>query len=685
MILFWVASLCKLVIAKEKLDFATILDTVYKNQIDQISYETLTENLWDSYQHPIDLNSTSREEIKRLHILSEEQLENFFAHLYKNGVLVSIYELQAIPGLDLATIERLLPFVKVEETYPQQTQGLQALFGERPTTYGYWLSRYERILESQKGYQFNKKSGKIPYQGSPHKIVTRLKWKHPNGWGFGIAARKYPGEEFTWDHAKERYGFDSWSSYLSVENKKWLKKLVIANYQVGYGQGLVINAGFNMDKSGETIPIIRVSNAGIKPHSSFNNQGFRGIAATFNWGPMEQSLYYAYNSLDSKVLQDTSTGKYYTEGIQRSGLHRTEQEISKKAQIYEQVMGSTLVYKFNREQAELGLNAVYSHYEIPIQINPKKPSYYFSGKYNFNVGFFYRYLWRSLHFFGENAFSKSGGSASILGVIASLSSNLDISLLLRHYKPDFHSFYGDAFRENSSGNCNEQGIYIGVGIQPIKKIRINAYYDYFNFPQPTTRIAKPSSGYSWLTKATYQVNRTNLVIFQYREVRKDKNVPKDKLLYQKDAENKVATYNNRKYKTQFKQQLNKFIDLHSEIQASTYNFLKELTWGYGIAQSITYKLKRASFTGQIAWFDTDSDNRLYLHEKSSLHSKAIPSVNKKGIKYYMLVTYKPTPNWRIEAKYSITWHLEETSIGSGQEEIDGNTKNTVSLQLIYRF
>ncbi|ACE05653.1 hypothetical protein Aasi_0209 [Candidatus Amoebophilus asiaticus 5a2] len=196
---------------------------------------------------------------------------------------------------------------------------------------------------------------------------------------------------------------------------------------------------------------------------------------------------------------------------------------------------------------------------------------------------------------------------------------------------------------------------------------------------------KPTRGYSWLTKATYQVNRTNLVIFQYREVRKDKNVPKDKLLYQKDAENKVATYNNRKYKTQFKQQLNKFIDLHSEIQASTYNFLKELTWGYGIAQSITYKLKRASFTGQIAWFDTDSDNRLYLHEKSSLHSKAIPSVNKKGIKYYMLVTYKPTPNWRIEAKYSITWHLEETSIGSGQEEIDGNTKNTVSLQLIYRF
>jgi len=148
LILFCVASLCKLVIAKEEPDFATSLDTIYEKQIGQVSYETLTENLWDFYQHPVDLNSTSREELKQLHILSEEQLDNFFIHLHKNGPLVSIYELQAIPGLDLATIELLLPFVKVEETYPQQTEGLQAFLGKR-LTYGYWLSRYERILESQ--------------------------------------------------------------------------------------------------------------------------------------------------------------------------------------------------------------------------------------------------------------------------------------------------------------------------------------------------------------------------------------------------------------------------------------------------------------------------------------------------------------------------------------------------------
>jgi hypothetical protein len=197
-----------------------------------------------------------------------------------------------------------------------------------------------------------------------------------------------------------------------------------------------------------------------------------------------------------------------------------------------------------------------------------------------------------------------------LGVIASLSANFDISFLLRYCEPDFHIFYRDAFRENYSGNCNEQGIYIGISVQPIKRLRINAYYDYFYFPQPTAKIAKSSSGYSWLTKGIYQINRTNLLLFQYREVQKARNIHKAKLPYQKGFEKEIAAYRNKKYKIHFKQQLGKLIDLCNEIQASTYGFLNEFTWGYyGVAQSVTYKLKKFNLTSQVAWFDTDSDNR----------------------------------------------------------------------------
>jgi hypothetical protein len=682
---FLLIGLYTLTIAKEKFDFITAVDAIYEHQQGSVSYEMLTECLWQFYQQPIDLNHTSKEELKKLHVLSESQLNNFFDHLNKNGVLVSMYELQAISEFDVATIKRLLPFVSVEELYPKQIQKFQKPSNIQPT-YGYWLTRYERIFETAKGYEINEETGEIPYKGSSDRLVTRIKWNNPNGWGFGITARKYPGEDFTWHPSTERYGFNLYAGYIFLENKKWLKKLIIGNYQVGYGQGLVVNAGFSMDQSAETIPVMRTSNAGIKPHTSFSDAGFRGIATTLIWRNFEQSVYYAYNHLDGKVLQDNVTGECYTENIQRSGLYRTGQEIAKKAQIQEQIVGSTLLYTFNRNQKEIGLNAIYSQYHLPIRFSNKQLSYNFAGRENFNLSLFYRYLWHNMHFFGECGVGRSGGKAGVVGVVASLLTNVDFSLLVRYYEEDFHSFYGKAFRENASGNHNEQGIYVGIGVQPIRKLKINAYYDYFNFPQPTNTVVEPSSGYSWLTKVTYQINRNKLFLFQYKALRKAKNIPKNKMQYSKTTGKRVEKFTNRRYKTQFKQKLGKFISLHSEVQVSTYHFLEEFTWGYALVQNVTYKFNKFSLSGQIAWVDADFNNKLYIYEKATLYNKSMPIMYyRKGIKVYMMVGYKPAINWRIEAKYNVSWYPEEDHIGSGNEKVQGNIKNEVKLQLIYNF
>lgn len=674
-------GLCTTIFAQEKKEFATALDDVYNHQQGKISYETLTDDLWEFYLQPIDLNNTTQAELEQLHILSKEQTNSFLTHLQKNGVLISIYELQAIPTFDLATIKLLLPFVSVAEVYPPSYQELSPI-SQRPT-YGSWLIRYERTLEKAQGYMLNPKTGKAPYHGSPDKLVTRLKWRHPNGWGLGITARKYPGEAFTSDSATARYGFDRWSAYVSLENKGYLKKLILGNYQVGYGQGLVLHAGFSRGKSGETIPIMRTANIGIKPHQSFSTYGFTGIAITGAWKSMEQSIYYAYNNLDGKVYQDQVDRSLYVKHLQRSGSHRTTPEIAKKSQVNEQVLGSTLIYKLKNQQAEIGINGVYSWYAIPIRQPNKKSRYYFEGQQNWNIGLFYRYLWRSLHFFGEGAFSQGGGRAGLAGVIASISAYVDLSLLIRHYDANFNSFYGNAFGEASSGNQNEQGIYVGISIQPIKKWRITAYYDYFYFPEPTIKVTKPAAGYDWLAKSTYQFSKNSLLLMQYKEKQKTKNIPKSKLTNKLQLS---APGTQRKYKTHYRQRLNKYCSLQSQAQASTYNFLDGFKWGYGVAQSLTYKLKNFSVTGQVAWFDTDSDNRLYMHEKGPLHGYSMPTMYyKQGIKSYVTIGYKPNVNWRIEGKYSFTWIRHDDHLGSGQEQIMGNTKNEVSLQVVYQF
>ena len=675
----WASTLSP-TLAREKPEFTTLLEAIYAQQVEQVSYEELRENLWAFYQQPIDLNQATREDLVLLCILTETQLDRFFEHLAKNGALVSIYELQAIPTFDPSTIYQLTPFVQVQETYPSHTSDLVSP-GGISQQHNYWLGRYERTLETKQGYQFNEKTGMVPYAGSPDKLATRLRCRTPQGVGLGVAGRKYPGEAFVWDPTTTSYGFDVWSAYLLLENKRLFKTLIIGDYQIGYGQGLVVNAGFSMDKSSETIPIMRTRNMGIKPHTSLATYGLRGIASTLQWKYLELTTYYASTNLDGKVWQDEA-GQAYVKSIQRDARHRTTTEIAKKGQVNEQVIGGTLVGRTQANHAELGINALYNYYAIPLHPHPKKPHPpNFSGQENFNLGLFYRYLWQNLHFFGEGAIATSGGKAMLGGLIASLSAKADVSLLFRHYDEDFYSPHGDAFRENASSNSNEEGIYMGLKLQPIKKLNLHAYYDYFRFPAPTPRIPEPSSGYDWLAKATYQLTKPTLLLLQ----RKTTNKPQ-KINQPIETAEAVATGKKSKYKAQLKHTMHSNMALSSEVQWSNYVLLARTTRGYALVQKATYKRRPWSITGQVAWFDTDYDNRLFVYEQDVLYSRPMPQpYYKKGMKYYAYLCYKPTPSWRLELKYTLTWYVEEESIGSGQEKIEGNTQNELKLQAIYKF
>eukprot|EP01132_Coremiostelium_polycephalum_P002991 gene2991-3734_t len=662
--------------------FMQAFDAVFEKQGVAIDYEWLMDQLWEFYQHPIDLNHASSDELKQLHILSSSQIANLLEHIARNGALVSKYELQTISGFDQETISCLLPFVDIKEIYP-------ALIPEGTpdqcvaSAVGYWLSRYERVLEQQQGYQDKGQVGGAPYGGSPDKVTIRLRWQGGNGCRFGMAVRKYAGEAFSWDPATERYGFNLCSVYFILENRKWLKKLIVGNYQVGYGQGVIVNAGFHMDHSGETLMISRASNVGIKPYSSFNGSSLRGTAITCQWGNIEQSCYYAYNSLDGKVTYDQEGNACYAKRIQRSGLYRTTQEVARKGQVGEHRVGGTFVFRPDR-QVELGINAVHSHYEVPIRPDLKTPSYDFSGSNHYHLGFFYRYLWHNLHFFGEHALSQGAGHAHVVGVVTSLSSRVDAAALFRHYAPNFHSFYGDAFRENASENSNEQGMYLSVRMYPIKRLQLSAYYDYFRTLQPSVMVAQSAAGYRWLIKVVYQLDQTHLWRVQYKELHKSKNRPQQGSGYQKTVP-EIAPYTKRQCKTQWRKQFNQSIGLHSEIQASTYHFLDQSTWGYGVAQRMTWQHKVLKLIGQVSWFDTDTHNPLYFGEKTISHSQAFFGVNKMGFKAYLLVGYRLSVHWRMEAKHSVTWYIGANHLGSGHEKIEGSTKNILSMQLIYKF
>src|SRR4051794_19967000 len=68
-------------------------------------------------KHPININATSADELQQLKILTEPQLLSLMQYEKFAGILIDIYELQAIPGFDLNTIKKLLPYIIVGEAF----------------------------------------------------------------------------------------------------------------------------------------------------------------------------------------------------------------------------------------------------------------------------------------------------------------------------------------------------------------------------------------------------------------------------------------------------------------------------------------------------------------------------------------------------------------------------------------
>lgn len=701
----------------------------------EAAHSTLEQRLWDYYQYPLDLNRTSRETLGGLCILTETQLDHLFAHMAHHGPLVSIYELQAIPTLDLPTIRRLLPFAHVDEAaadYRNQPWWTLSALRDKQS---YASLRYQQQFPDKKGYQYDPKKDAIPYAGSPHNWAVRLHIRQPWGLGLGLSAQKRPGEATYTQHPKtgEHY-LVPWRCHLLLKDQKYVKAWILGDYAVGYGQGLVLNAGFSMNKSSETVNLIRTNNLGIRPHTTTSQAALRGTALTWQWHPMEATLYLSSVPLDSTVKNDADTE--YVQTLYRGGYYRTTSEQAKRAAVQETMIGGTLLCQGPTRGAHLGINALCGQYSLPLRpdLNKRSPLSFRGQRYT-NTSLFYRYLWYNLHFFGEGGLSLQANTplqpqqlAALAGVVASLSRYADATLLWRHYGQGFYSPYGRAFRQNSSANSNEQGIYLGAKIRPWRRLHLHGYYDHFYHPwkqgcPPTSGHSylpwrqghNPASGYSWLLKAEYQLSRKSLVYWQYKFIAHPKKETPEAAAQRRKVASKAKPKTSKSKKTpeeatymlarQHTHKLcaryawSRHISTRTEAQCICHQHDGPATaWGHAVVQDIVCKVRPLQLRVRIAYFHTtvQKENKAAKRKRKSLplyfyeHNVWRTGFNFKpyrghGLRYCILACYKPLSIIRLEAKYALTHYYDRASIGQGPEEIKAPYKHELALQATCRF
>jgi hypothetical protein len=99
-------------LAKER-----IIEKIYEQLMETTDgegdFSVLYDDLTYFAENPINLNHTSKDELEKLRLLSDMQIENLLFYIYVNERMETIYELQLVEGMDVFTIELLLPFVQV--------------------------------------------------------------------------------------------------------------------------------------------------------------------------------------------------------------------------------------------------------------------------------------------------------------------------------------------------------------------------------------------------------------------------------------------------------------------------------------------------------------------------------------------------------------------------------------------
>ena len=666
--------------------FAQIPTTTTEQQMEAITEnnddaETQDDSFWQQLQQfsksPLNLNTADEVMLKELVILTPLQIQSLISYRRLFGNLINIYELQAVPGWDIATIEKLRPYVTVSNE-----ANLIASLGERLSGgTNVLVVRSTSVLEESRGYKFDPASTSNHYLGSPQRYFMRYKYYYKNLLQFGLVADKDAGEEFF--KGTQKHGFDFYSLHLFARNIGIIKSLALGDFTVNMGQGLTQWQSLAFKKSADVLNVKRQLSV-LRPYNSAGEINFhRGAGITLAKKNVELTAFVSYRKLDGNLVTDTSESQdQFISSLQTSGLHRTNSEVADKGVQRQFSYGGNLA--FNKNGLHLGINAIQYNFKLSINKGDDPYNLYaLSGKKFGNQSIDYSYTFRNLHFFGEVAADNHFNKATVNGLLLSVDANVDMSFVYRNISLKYQSIYTNAFTENTYP-ANEKGLYAGISIRPHSFWRIDAYADFYKFPWLKYQVDASTVGADYMAQVDYKPNKQLEVYARYRWESKAKNYnPLDIVL------SPVVQKPRQNFRTQINYRINPELVFRNRV---------ELVWydrngggrqeGFLAFTDLLYKplMKKYSANARLQYFETDGyDSRLYAYENDVLYSYSIPVFYDKGYRYYFNLNYDVTPKLTCWFRWAQTIYKDATTVGSGLDAINGNKKTEVKLQLQYIF
>jgi hypothetical protein len=537
------------------------------------------------------------------------------------------------------------------------------------------MIRIGKILEKQAGFSKLGNAMEANYQGSAWRILTRYRYNFSNTLAASLNMEKDAGEQF-FDSSKNK-GFDFYSGNISFRGSGIVKKLLIGDYALQFGQGLVMWSGSGFGK-GSGISTIAKQDFGLKPYSSVNESIFlRGASGTFKFRKLSFTPFFSKKNLDASL---TDQGKEVNT-INMSGLHRTKSEIDTKSQLLSTLYGAHV--QFNSKSLNIGFTSYQTQFSLPFSIGKSLYEQFdFKGNLLTNLGLNYDYSHRNTYFFGEVAHSKNGGTASINGIMSSLSPRVSLVLMHRRYAKNYHSFFNQSVSEASNA-VNESGFYSALSLKFDSKWDLFTYSDFFRFPWLKFRVSAPSSGYELFAQLNYRMNKKLNLSSRFKQQLREEN---SESIF---ADSGLETVDKQNYRIEIRYSIDDRFSFRNRIEMVRYqkgNSKFEL--GFLNYQDIIYKPMSSRLSGNIRFgiFDTESFNsRIYAYENDVLYAYSVPAYQGKGVRFYLNARYTLTRGFDLWLRYSLTSYYDQNTVGSGDDKINGNKRSDARLQIRYQF
>ena len=640
------------------------------------------ENIYDDYQHlhanPININRADSTELQRLGFLTDKQVESILTYIHRHGALRSVGELMLIPELDYHTRQLLSYFVVFGDKKREDARDTW----RRMLTHGQseLSSRLDIPLYQRAGYAPRTQS---QLDESPSRYYTgnvlyhnlRYNYRYGTKLSWGFSTEKDAGEPiFTRDAPLPDY----LSGYVQLGDMGVLQNLVVGNYRLRFGQGLVLNSDFALGKNMLLQGLGKQSTA-IKPHRGTSESNYyTGAAATLAWGAWHLTAFASYREVDA-TLSGESIGTLSTDGH-----HRTLAEQERRGNTRANLFGAHLGYA--TRGLHLGLTAMYQSFNR--QFAPPKQEYKRyapQGHTFFNASIDYAWHHHRLSIVGETAVDKKGSVATLNTLRLKAADRLHLTLLQRYYAHDFWALEGRGIAA-SSDIRNEQGIYLGAEWQPHRRLQLTAYADGYHFPYLRYRVSAPSYGTDGTISARYTVNDSHNLQLRYRFRLKQRDVSNG---YRLPYEGLLNEWTHR-LRLQWHGTLTPTLTCQAllegclvQAEATSVGTMMGIQSSY----SPTLGAHALRFSAGLTAFRADYAARLYGYEQGLLYGYNYQTYPGTGLRGYVLVQYahKRAPRLTATAKLGATRYLDREALGSGAAMIAANHKEDIQLQVRYMF